>query len=322
MSDINTSDRDVSRAIRSWLHEDRHEDVSRVAGAVLDQVEETPQRRSTWWPARRKPTMNKFVNIGLGAAAVVAVLLIGPNLLGSSGPAPGGEPSASAAPSEAAPSVEPAGARELPDGSLLLWDGEADGVSITVTIPGDGWWGSPGQGWFTNSSGPNPPGTGMIVYGSVEEYYVYGDPCHWQTTRPDTPAATVDEMVAALQSQAPGTEDDHDPLGVDSWASEPTDVSVDGYNGRSITLHAPAIFAHDCDRDQMAIFASEDRSPDRYLQRGGPDGGSMQGQTDELWIVDVNGQIVVLDLAYYSATPQATLDELRGILASATFDVP
>jgi hypothetical protein len=72
----------------------------------------------------------------------------------------------------------------------------------------------------------------------------------------------------------------------------------------------------------MAIFASEDRSPDRYLQRGGPEGGSMQGQTDELWIVDVNGQIVVLDLAYYSATPQAILDELRGILASATFDVP
>ena len=53
MTDFNASDRDVTRAIRSWLHEDRHEDVSRVAGAVLDQVETTRQRRATWWPARR-----------------------------------------------------------------------------------------------------------------------------------------------------------------------------------------------------------------------------------------------------------------------------
>ncbi len=73
MTDFKTSDRDVNRAIRSWLREDRHEDVSRVAGAVLDQVDTTPQRRSTWWPARRTPTMNKFLAIGLGAAAVVVV---------------------------------------------------------------------------------------------------------------------------------------------------------------------------------------------------------------------------------------------------------
>ena len=320
MTDMESSDRDVNRAIRSWLHEDRHEDASRLAGAVLDQVEATPQRRATWWPVRRMPIMNKFATVSLGTAALAAVLLIGSNLLAPSGPAPGGQPSASAAPSEAAPSVEPAGAHELREGSLLLSDGALDGVSITVTISGDDWWGSPGQGWFTKGNDPNPPGTGMIVYGSVEEYYVYGDPCHWQTTKPETPAATVDEMVAALQAQAPGN--DGVLFGANSTASEPTDISLDGYNGRSITLQAPSIFAHSCDRDQMAIFASEDRSPDRYLQRGGADGVSMQGQFDELWILKVNGQIVVLDLAYYSDTPQATMDELRGILASATFDVP
>ena len=46
MTEFKTSDRDVNRAIRSWLHEDRHEDVSRVAGAVLDRVDTTPQRRA------------------------------------------------------------------------------------------------------------------------------------------------------------------------------------------------------------------------------------------------------------------------------------
>ena len=83
MTDFKTSDRDVNRAIRSWLHEDRHEDVSRVAGAVLDRVDTIPQRRATWWPARRTPTMNKILTIGLGAAAVVVALFVGVQLFSS-----------------------------------------------------------------------------------------------------------------------------------------------------------------------------------------------------------------------------------------------
>jgi hypothetical protein len=87
MSEPRTSDRNVDRVIRSWLHEDRHEDISRVAGAVLDLLDTTPQRRHPWWPARRIPFMNKPVSLGLGAAAVVAALVIGVRVLGA--PAPG-----------------------------------------------------------------------------------------------------------------------------------------------------------------------------------------------------------------------------------------
>ncbi len=112
MTQFHPSDRDVNRAIRSWLHEDRQEDVSRIAGAVLDELGATPQRRTTtWWPARRTPEMNKFLAIGLGAAAVVVALLIGSNLMGPSSQAPGGAPPASVEPSvepsEAAPSSAP-----------------------------------------------------------------------------------------------------------------------------------------------------------------------------------------------------------------------
>src|SRR6185369_6689946 len=88
MSEPRTSDRNVDRVIRSWLHEDRHEDYSRVAGAVLDLLDTTPQRRNPWWPARRFPFMNKFVSLGLGAAAVVVAVVIGAQVLGP--PAPGG----------------------------------------------------------------------------------------------------------------------------------------------------------------------------------------------------------------------------------------
>ena len=93
MTDFKTSDRDVNRAIRSWLREDRHEDVSRLAGAVLDQVDTIPQRRATWWPARRTPVMSKFVT-ALGAAAVVVVaLFVGVQLFSSPDGGTGGQAS-------------------------------------------------------------------------------------------------------------------------------------------------------------------------------------------------------------------------------------
>lgn len=92
MTEFNATGRDVSRAIRSWLHEDRHEDASRIAGAVLDQLDATPQRRD-WWPARGTEVVNKIVALGLGAAALVVALVVGAQLLGSpSNVGSGGEP--------------------------------------------------------------------------------------------------------------------------------------------------------------------------------------------------------------------------------------
>lgn len=108
MSEPTTSDRNVERVIRSWLHEGRREDVSRVAGAVLDLLDTTPQRRSPWWAARRFPFMNKIVSLGLGAAAVVMALVIGAQVLGP--PAPGGvggAPSVSPSPTPAPTATPP-----------------------------------------------------------------------------------------------------------------------------------------------------------------------------------------------------------------------
>ena len=81
MSDLSgrsvDGDRNATRVVRSWLREDRHEDANRVLGAALDEVATTPQRRPPW-SARRAPTMNKFLAIGLCAAAAVAILFAMP----------------------------------------------------------------------------------------------------------------------------------------------------------------------------------------------------------------------------------------------------
>ena len=53
-----STDRDITRIVRSWLRTDEHESADRVLDAVLDQLDTTPQRRSTWWPARRFSQMS------------------------------------------------------------------------------------------------------------------------------------------------------------------------------------------------------------------------------------------------------------------------
>ena len=310
-----STDRDLERIVRSWLNEDRHEDADRVLNTVLDQLDTTPQRR-TFWSAWRFPIMNSALRVGLAAAAMVIIAVIAINLLPGS-PTPGGtvspSPSAPAEPSPE-PSSTPAG---LPVGSsFLLADGQPSGNEIgslrmTVTIPAPGWFGEPDDGILVKNDDPDPPdGAGMIVWSGVDHLYVYGDPCDWSSTRPETPSTTVDEVVAALAAQASRD------------ASAPVDITLDGYVGKAITLHVPDDIAYsageftDCDQGKFGSWSmgTTDLSPHRYAQ--GP------GQIDEVWVLDVDGLMVVIDWAYYAGTPQADVDELRAIVESATFESP
>jgi hypothetical protein len=195
--------------------------------------------------------------------------------------------------------------------SFVLGDGQPSGnekgsVAMTVTIPAPGWYGEPDGGILIKNDNPDPPeGSGMIVWAGVDHLYVYGDPCDWSSTRPETPSTTVDEVVAALATQASRD------------ASAPVDITLDGYAGKAITLHVPddANFA-ECDQGFFAMFQEGVGSgPDaisRYAQ--GP------GQIDEVWILDVHGLMVVIDWAHFPGTPQADVDELEAIVESATFE--
>jgi hypothetical protein len=43
------------------------------------------------------------------------------------------------------------------------------------------------------------------------------------------------------------------------------------------------------------------------------------GETDEIWVVDVNGRIVLLEGGCFARTARHAVDELHVILRSATF---
>ena len=310
MTDFKTSDRDVNRAIRSWLHEDRHEDVSRVAGAVLDRVDAIPQRRATWWPARRMPVMNKFATIALGAAAVVILALVAATQLfdGSNGTGGPGEPSPSPDASIAAPTPDPSplGDGSLPEGPHLLLTGEGEPSDVltpplTVAIPGPGWSGDVGGGILFREENGVGDAAGMIVF-AKDEYHVFADPCRWESTTPIT-VRTVDEFVAALAAQ-PSRD-----------ASEPVDITIDGYTGKAITLHIPDDADYsECDENAFGTWDCGD--PGAPLPCGFTDSPD---ETSVEYILDVEGALVAWHTDYRAGTPANVVAELETLVLSATF---
>ena len=74
-----STDRDVTRIVRSWLEDGPTALPDRVLDSVLDRLPATSQRRARW-PAWRLREMNSFAKFALAAAAVVVVAFVGINL--------------------------------------------------------------------------------------------------------------------------------------------------------------------------------------------------------------------------------------------------
>jgi hypothetical protein len=95
-----STERDVTRIVRSWMDEGVTQLPDRVLDLVLDQIPATPQRHASWL-ARRFPPMNTYARLGLIAAAVLAVAIVGIGLFGRStdvGPTTSQSPSLAASP--------------------------------------------------------------------------------------------------------------------------------------------------------------------------------------------------------------------------------
>ncbi len=246
-------------------------------------------------------------------AAVVLIVAIGIGLTsGGGGSGSGLGPVASPTPSPtptSAPSNTPGGS--LPEGPFDLSRPRpgSDVVAMTVTIPASGWVQLVDFNFLKKGNGvglsealvmfmPHPAGTG---------FYVPADPCRSTSTRPATPVTTVDDLVAALAAQASRD------------ASEPVDVMVGGYAGKSVTLHVPddapfdgAMFTG-C---EGSMYISYDTERSWTLWHHEP------GQIDDLWIVDVDGVIVVIDAEYGPGTPAQLVEEMRTLAQSVTFGTP
>ena len=200
--------------------------------------------------------------------------------------------SALASPSPRALDVGPQG--PLKSGSYVT----ASPFLVRVTF-------SPPPGWYANMGGSYAvfldPSLGTVSNddGLVELLVfdkVYADPCHLDKgLLSPPPGPSVDDLANAL-AHLPGL-----------VATTPTDVAVGAYHGRQLTLSAPPSVAA-CSVWQLPLGATNIMVP---------------GQRDRYWILDVNGQRLVIDAhevpsesAADKAAAQAILDSIR--IAPAT----
>ncbi len=214
---------------------------------------------------------------------------------GCAGAAPSPAATAAASPTDATPRT-----------TFIPPAGHDRALGMTVTLPASGWvYDDIALGFTQGNEVNNLPEATLLLWSfpAGTEFWVYGDPCHWQSTRPATPATTAKDIVAGLAAQASRA------------ASNPLDVTVGGYAGKSVTLHVPddADLAA-CDSGDFTSYGVTGDEPTRYHQ--GP------GQIDEFWVVDVDGAFAVIDATYRPDTRAALIEQMRSMAQSVVFNSP
>ena len=302
-----SADRDVNRIVRSWLEGGATALPDRVLDNVLDQLPATPQRR-TWWPARRFRDMNTFARFAVAAAAVVAIAVVGINLLPRQGVSgPGASPTATPSPT---PSPSPVALHDgaLAAGSYLVnpsthpaWTAcpqpttpgcsdpaAAKSIRFRMTVP-EGWAGIGPAVWLATEEAA-PPGGATVGFGRGS--WMHSDPCR-DAPEPDFPVVevgpTVDDFADALA--------DNPKLEV----TAPVAVTLGGYSGKYVDLQVPS----DISRCPTSYFVWE---PGIYAQ--GP------SQRWHLWILDVNGVRVVVQSTDYAGTSAQDRADMQAIVDS------
>ena len=130
------------------------------------------------------------------------------------------------------------------------------------------------------------------------------DPCNWKKASLD-PGTSVDGLVAALDAQ-PGT-------------TAPIDITLAGYPGRSMRLRAPTGGSmtgfKDCD---VALVGGTSSLEHIYVRWWMGDSwfGEQPNQSDRLWMLDVNGERLVVAAQWFPTTSQHTRAQIDSIVRS------
>jgi hypothetical protein len=139
--------------------------------------------------------------------------------------------------------------------------------------------------------------TMAITFWGVTE--IYRHPCRWLGPT-ITPGPTVADLATALQSI---------PI---RNASEPEPVKVGGFDGLYMQWSVPdEVDFDDCDEGFFESWRGDITGTDRYQQA--------PGQVDRLWILDIEGQRLVIDAFYLPGTPEEDRHEIDDIIDSIRF---
>jgi hypothetical protein len=303
-----STDRDVTRIVRSWLQEDAHEDPQRVLDGVRDQLDANRQSRARWL-ARRSPEMSNTLRIPIAAAAIVVVALVGIRFLapGTSGgavatptPTPIAAPTPVASPTSSPtfPPIPKSGDVAAGRYTIKVPDGR---LSVALTL-GSGW---RSGDWYVNSDEFNAAIAFFNVGNVYEDICDRGGGLPTASALPDPPIGpTVDDLVSALDAQ------------VNTDMSPAVDVEVGGSAGKRVTITESDPYADYCmGFDNVA-------HPMWVDPHGLPGRGVQPGQLDTLWIVDVGGQRLVIVTIAEDPSDVETAARIAAVIDSIEFVLP
>ncbi len=284
-----STDREMTRFVRSWLEDGVTSLPDRVLDAVLDQLPATPQRRPLW-TAWRFAHVSRSLQAALGAAALVVVVgIIGLNLFGTAGS--GGQPTPTGTPiptamSIATPMAPPSGTapRPLAPGSYVAADFFQ--LKVGFTVPA-GWQGNVGGPYFmaVERSAPNTGGIYFNILGNV-----YANPCHPETGLASPPVgASVTELLTSLTHLQGVT------------ATTPVDTTVAGYPAKALTLTPSGTCAGGVSVWQLPL---------------GGTAGMIPGQQDHLWLLTVGATRLVIEVDEYVGQSAGAKAEVQAVLDS------
>ena len=294
-----STDRDVTRVLRSWLHEDAYEDADRVLDLVLDQLETTRQRRA-FWLRRRFPSMSNNVRIALAAAAVVVVALIGFQLfrggnVGGPGPSPSESPTqAPTATPVASPAAFP------PSGQMAIGRHPMTlaGHKLSIEFPTAGWL-SNGQWGVDRGSLTAPDSANFIFWPDSAPDTVFSDPCS-ETNMSPPPGTSAVELAAAVAG-LPGI----------NVVSGPSAVTVGGYPSQHVVFTVPSDIG--CAPEHFYLWEDLDNPGNsRYA--------TQLDQTFYVWIIQVDASVVWIDGETFVTSNAAAVQGVQDVVNSIRFE--
>lgn len=280
-----TSDRETTRVIREWAREFETQLPDRVLDAVLDQLPITPQRRGLFSWAFTVP----FVPIGVAAAAIVLAVVVGLNVLGNrdvGGPEPSAQPTA-------VPQLQAWTGQEMPAGDYVI--GEPFPVRIRITVP-DGWQSfglTDGLASLCNNDCELPDRAGLAFWVVTN---TFTDPCDIGGMADPPIGPSVDDLVEALVS-LPRHE-----------ATAPTTEAIGGRAATYLELTANAELG-DCTLDGFRAWRA-----DGEVRESPP------GDRDRLWILEVDGTRLMVDIALPPGADPQDAAELEAMVESIRFE--
>jgi hypothetical protein len=291
---MNIRDSEFDRMLAEWLEDDTFVAPAAPVEAAVDFARIHPRRRD-WLTFLRRDAMTTRATTGLRPVAillaVVALLALGVGGAVYVASRPEATPTPTVLPS---PTTSPLAVLPMPPSGALVagrYRLEVPDSPVTVDLTiGEGW--TSGDWYIMNP----PEFTHHISFWTVGN--VNEDACDWNGTLPNPPIGpTVDDLVSALDAQK------------NTDMSAPIEVEVGGHAGKQVTVQIAADFTPPegtCDPD-LTIWVGPDGEQGRSVT------ANLDNPPDTVWILDVDGQRVVIVTTYdpSDAEAQMVMDSLE-----------